>query len=334
MDALNPTIPRWSIDEYVIQAERFSGMHSILVEGRTDKDVVARVLGAYHGDDWSRRFHIDTAEFIESPRAQPLGNREKVEAVFDSVSSPHSLTGLVDREYRGYTEIDYSNELINDVCIKDALYWTRGHSIENAFLDRDIIKEVIRRQFPNCTDNKFFEAIDEVHFSLVLECAALCLALHDLELLRLFSDVRNWDFRTLWLRSELGMHISESHLLKIFDAKKLDIDRQKGILTRFNSLRYSLISHSVIELEGLCHGHYGIQLYWNGLALLAVESFGQVGDDSPRLAKFGDGDGWRLAAISAVLNDKRAVSQRAPFILKACKVAEAEESPFEGTAPS
>src|SRR5690606_27614740 len=93
--------PHWTIASYALRSSAFSNRRSVLAEGSIDRDITARVLIQYYGDNWSSKFQIDTAEFIRSPEGQRLGNRQKIEAVFSQLQEPSNLTGLVDREYRG-----------------------------------------------------------------------------------------------------------------------------------------------------------------------------------------------------------------------------------------
>ena len=96
-------IPYTSVSSYVA-ALRMRSARSVLLEGRTDKQILARLRGDLERRNPSMaRVELDTAESIRWPDAA-MGNRQKVELVCEAAhrAGLRKQAGFVDREYRGF----------------------------------------------------------------------------------------------------------------------------------------------------------------------------------------------------------------------------------------
>ena len=121
----------------------------LLVEGRDDYFFFQALFDEFLGTEWrdTHNIVIDKAESLISFADNSKGNREKVEHTIEATCTAfpqNKLAGFVDREFRKF---EWETKLIDQIKKhhKDGqLVWARGHSIENYFLDADILRAPFR----------------------------------------------------------------------------------------------------------------------------------------------------------------------------------------------
>lgn len=258
---------RYSLEGYINKLRTTSHPY-VLVEGTTDKraiELLVRSLGLV-----DRNIQVESAEIIDSPSDDTLGNRFKVEKVCQLYRTHHpserKLAGLVDREGRGF---EVSNKCVVDrigtTHIEDELIvWTRGHSTENYWLDRDLLITSLQSHLPfkadySKTAAKFALVLDSViRIALALSLVAdgmnrpLCIAQSILwEHIRIDDDEANLDITALaaslvthGLPQKQAKDIAESY------PRALQIARQTtGDVARWR-----------------CHGHITLKVIWAAFA--------------------------------------------------------------------
>lgn len=131
---------RYDIDEYLTKV-KMSYKKRILVEGKKDKDHLTGLLNALECDDGIK---IDTSENIKgNSEITAKCNRAKIEIIhklsYKSVDHKN-LFFLIDREYLKFKiENESIEDLMQDHESDGNLSWTIGHSIENYFIEQDLL---------------------------------------------------------------------------------------------------------------------------------------------------------------------------------------------------
>lgn len=264
----------YSIDGYLM-ALRMRGEPTLLVEGITDRKAVARVVIALEEVQEAPigPITIDTVDLINGHNVA-LDGRQLVEHIHTkAVSEGLPLFALVDREFRGF---DIGPPIIDRLCehnvIDNSLFWTRGHSIENYFLDEKHIiaclKFLFPESIPSSAYHRLIEAIPDLHaWGASISLAALSNNMIKRSQ-RLFK-VDNWIIGTTGkfelelsrLKVRLmGRNISEQAAQSFIDA----------VVTYYslcNSQGDATLNRWIL------HGHLGKEVIWTGVGKL-LSQFG------------------------------------------------------------
>src|SRR5690242_4673856 len=116
-----------------VNAVSIRNTRTLLVEGRTDKSVVVRLMIELRNQKLlnADNLVIDTADDIQNVPGARLGNREKVEYIHAQIAGFQRFAGLVDREFRDFDLAVPADHAPHHRVVPQNLFWTRGHSIEN-----------------------------------------------------------------------------------------------------------------------------------------------------------------------------------------------------------
>jgi hypothetical protein len=260
-----PSGSQYTIDDYrvfLIIEEK----SRILVEGHTDKQVFELLL-----DELSEKLNksinniiIETSDLIEnkSLKVEPsshLGCREKVEIICEILKDDinhHKIFGFVDREFRGFDLSEFCVDKIGAHKVVDRVIWTRGHSIENYFFDRKILRKTLKIKL---TESWFKEALKlfERYFESVIRiaCCVSIVAKKTKKLQKvensidriLIIDKNNIDLNYTQLKTKL----IQAHKVSDFEADSF-IEELKVLIQKSGFIDFEVG-------RWLCHGHIGFK---------------------------------------------------------------------------
>ncbi|QFU06676.1 hypothetical protein FIU82_16925 (plasmid) [Pseudoalteromonas sp. THAF3] len=135
---------KYDVPKYIASV-RMSSKKRILVEGRDDKAHIKNLLDVTIGKN---RIKIDTAESIKGDcGVTAKNNRAKIEKIHASCksSNEHSnLYFLCDREFQEFDVRDQVIDLMKEHKTEGNLSWTLGHSLENYFIESELISDAYR----------------------------------------------------------------------------------------------------------------------------------------------------------------------------------------------
>src|SRR5690554_1807180 len=130
---------KYDISKYITSV-KMSSKKRILVEGKEDKSHIKNLLDALFG---KTKIKIDTAENIKGECGlTSKNNRAKIDRIHNlcKESGGHeNLFLLCDREYFKFNIGKEIEDLMSEHENDGNLSWTIGHSIENYFVDSELI---------------------------------------------------------------------------------------------------------------------------------------------------------------------------------------------------
>lgn len=254
---------RYTPDEYIRYLQMSNNQH-LLVEGSSDRKAF---LALFYRFDLNQDLviDIDTGEMIHKVTDHPE-NREKIEYIAQKVRGKfcsNKLITFVDREFRGFVIETTIEDTLQRHYQQGRLIWTRGHSLENYFLNRLIIKDV----FEELSESEvFYKAI--VQFEKVFDdalkwSAALSLAARELKVIqkcdKYFLDNRYWEFLGFCKNK---VNLDREEWMKIVVEE--DKFEQSEVEDLFSGIyKFSeIISGKKNIHKWICHGHLGIKFIW------------------------------------------------------------------------
>ena len=259
----------YSSGGYLIALQQRSA-RTLLVEGKDDKAIIARVQQEIVADAHAPNvnFVIDTCDIA---KCSGSGMRDAVEAIHASaVAQGIPLAALVDREFREFELTDNSTRDILDChhVLSSNMYWTRGHSIENYFLDVRFIVSFLKFQFPENLPGSLITAVTDHFDSVIVEAAVASLSARDAGLLSKTSGVCR---PSHWRRDNFKPKLSDDAIAERFAVRAATPEQVAEFLTKMKFYRSSL--HGLPRLcQWLSHGHFGRELTWTAVASLAEEN--------------------------------------------------------------
>lgn len=264
----------YSIDGYLM-ALRMRGAPTLLVEGITDRKAVARVVIALEEAQGAPigPITIDTVDLIDG-HTVTLDGRQLVEHIHSkAVSEGLPLFALVDREYRGF---DIGESIIDRLSehnvIDNSLFWTRGHSIENYFLDEKHIIACLKFLFPESIPSSAYRRLIEAIPDLHAWGASVSLAALSNNMIkrsqRLFK-VDNW---TIGATGKLELELSRIKArLMVRNVPEHAAQRFVDAVVTYYALCNSQ-SDATLN-RWILHGHLGKEIIWTGVGKL-LSQFG------------------------------------------------------------
>lgn len=130
---------KYDISQYLASV-KMSSKKRILVEGKDDKAHIGQLFYAVLGDS---KIKIDTAENLKGiSAATSKNNRAKIDfihAICKTSDQYGNLYLLCDREYLKFNIGRQIEDLMDEHENDGNLNWTIGHSLENYFIDGDLI---------------------------------------------------------------------------------------------------------------------------------------------------------------------------------------------------
>lgn len=256
------------ISRYKLKLE-FSHKIHLLVEGKTDKILFERLFDEifYQTNQRLSRddIFIDSAELLTgfSKFKARLGNRERVELIYQKLkneSCASKLVGFVDREFREFDISEIIQDKLSEHNIQGRLVWSRGHSIENYFFDISILRDTLRILSFTEWLNDALKAFENIIFSTIRLACAISLAAKDSKYIKAVQNSIDWQIVEIHdLNVSLRIDDWKQSLLK---NQKFSDEIVKEIVERY------IYSHSIIEttdfsvVRWICHGHIGINTIW------------------------------------------------------------------------
>jgi hypothetical protein len=247
---------------------KMSAFKYILVEGRDDKISLTYLIQDLLGKHSDIKVH--GAHQIRF--GNDIGNRERVEAICESLkdeSSAKRFVGFVDREFREFDLNENINDLINKHNIIGCLIWSRGHSIENYYFDFTILERVLRLY---SVTEYFDEAIIlfEQNLQSILKLAcAISLAAYEHKILKPVRSSIDWkilDFNASIL--DINTANWSKTLIKKQKIRNEDTDALIGAFQAW----FEKVSKADYEIvRWLCHGHIGLTFIWAAYARCVFE---------------------------------------------------------------
>jgi hypothetical protein len=132
---------KYDISKYLTSV-RMSSKKRVLVEGKTDKEHILNLFRLLLGDS---KIKIDTADNIKADCSITSKNsRAKIDKIHNHCKSSNkhnNLYFLRDREFYKFEIGEEVLDLMSDHENDGNLSWTLGHSIENYFLDSELIAD-------------------------------------------------------------------------------------------------------------------------------------------------------------------------------------------------
>jgi len=266
--------PRNTIPEY-LRKLTLTDHRVVLVEGTTDKRILAKLVNGLAADDLigAGDLVIDTAEELESPQGQTMGNREKVEAVINTLPPAvghRTIIGFVDREFREFHMAAVVEDKLATHFTSGRLIWSRGHSIENYFFDAQCLEATFRALTPPEFQRRTWVAFRELFPSVLLSAASVALAGRDLCNIRRVASTINWECLGI-IGNEIAVNTAQwrPRLLQVWPAADAD-----KVIERYEHWK-GVLEHSSGEVvRWLTHGHVGFCMIWHSYARCAFEVSG------------------------------------------------------------
>lgn len=243
---------------------------TLLVEGRTDKVVWARVAAEL--PETCPDVVIDTAEMINSQ--SPFGNRGIVEDIHRLAREQQlALAAWVDREFRHFDFVATIRDSLEAHKVVDGnLFWTRGHSTENYFFCERRIARFLRYQFSDRLPSEWEQALSAYFADVLRWAAALSIAAYESSCLHRMRDLLT---DASW-RIASGCELQWSQINTSLGARNVS-DAIVGTIEARS--RHLFAQFRVAELElaqWACHGHVGENCIWSATAALLAN----IGADS------------------------------------------------------
>lgn len=241
---------RYDISKYVTKT-KMSSKKRILVEGRDDKSHLVNLLDIL---DLKKGIKIDTAETINGDcQETQKNNRAKIDKIHflcNPGGNHKNLFFLRDREFYKFEVQNEISDLMNDHESDGNLSWTLGHSLENYFLEEDLLCSAFRYM---CSSEYKAEAVTlfkNIITSAIHEVAAITLSARDIGASSYPCSLIKWNNIKI-IDNKLDMNI-----------ENCSNNKQEDMADNFIQLykKYKPIS---ISTEGLicariCRGHTAI----------------------------------------------------------------------------
>lgn len=235
---------------------------TLLVEGSTDRWALARLSQeAMRARKRLRPLLIDTAELIRTLDAA-LSNREKVEHVHQLATQEDlSLGALVDREFRAFN-VDASgprDEINSHYSTSQALFWTRGHSIENYLFDVD---PIVRFLEINAAESVSHEILDELRskFERVLRIAsAFSWAARECNVLTKCSKVFTIN---CWSENDGHLSLNWDVLHQQMNARAIEVETISQVTVEYAKFENACLNCDLGFARWSAHGSIAYDAIW------------------------------------------------------------------------
>jgi hypothetical protein len=236
---------------------KMSSLKHLLVEGKSDKRLFTLLLGEMMGPD--HQIIVDCAECIRNE--DPMGNREKVEAVCNPLSSTvhaEKIVGFVDREFRGFEISDTLIDHLSTHRSANQIVWSRGHSVENYFFSLEVLKIPLRSITNTCFYEEALELLERSLPSIIRLATAVSMSALETDLLSLLGrSVTPELLRTSDSRISIDQ---EAWLQSLQNRNKLDRTRAVETLHAFLLWSDRLEGVDDDTCKWACHGHIGLSI--------------------------------------------------------------------------
>jgi len=249
---------QYTIQDYSAYVN-MSNRKKLLVEGPDDKRFFDFLRG--HKKNWFDSLDIDDACIIASPHER-LGNREKIERVnvlIEKTSFSDKFLGLVDREFRGFDLEDRIVDTINSHYIDGRLIWTMGHSIENYFLDYDLLNYTISTLSTSPYCRNAMIVFKDIFPSILQLSCAVSLACFEINNFAFLYQFLSWEIFNL---DETRIEINYQTLEEELRNQNVPEEWISSLLTRIPFWYQQVIDSEPLNPKWLNHGHLSLSIMW------------------------------------------------------------------------
>lgn len=273
----------YNINSYRMKV-RITQRPLLLVEGMSDKLTFQTLIdeAGQRNHELKRDIDIDTAEMIESPADEILGNREKIEEVCRGLvgdKAVQQFVAFVDREFREFSEGETIVDMISGHRIDGHVVWSKGHSLENYYFDFVTLRQAFRTVSET---GKFTQALDK--FERIFGSALLCscavgLAGRDVGNIEIARTSINWE--TISITSN-SVSVDQVRWAESLRRKRYDRESIEHLIRCYIEWVHRLSSVDLNTVRWLCHGHVGLSVLW---AIYGHCVFEVSGDDRHEVQK-------------------------------------------------
>lgn len=239
----------------------------VLVEGPSDRRALVALIERMTGLRRGRDYLVDDAEWLKSPDGKIFGNREKVEyycTQLTRTSVAWKIVGFVDREFREFVHNGTLDDQLNSHRVIDRMVWSRGHSVENYFLDLRVLLPCFRNLSASSDVSEAVDKFVSVFPDLLRVACALTLAGLRFGNLDLVARSLEWCHFQI-VADRLGLRVDR--WVRSLERKHgLDATRSNRLGRYYRGYRGYATRVSVDVMRWFIHGHIAMAAVWQGFA--------------------------------------------------------------------
>lgn len=244
---------------------------TVLLEGRNDRKVVARVAAeiAETRKGVLTNVVLDSADLVRGDDG-PMGNRALVELIHQSVRATGTkFAAVVDREFRGFELASVVRDEIGEHRTENgSLFWTRGHSMENYFFDARFFTSFIKSAFAEAIEAECVMACRSSFDEILIWASAVGITLKENGLIEKGHDLGRVSH---WTRASDGRwRFDATAFSRALAERAIVPGGEERIVGSVEAWRSRLDEAGAKEVvRWVSHGHIGWQLVWSGLGAVA-----------------------------------------------------------------
>lgn len=247
---------------------KMSSKIRVLVEGVDDRSHVSNIISSFFK---SAKYKIDLASEIKGSCSVTMkNNRAKIEKIHNSTKGNNEYTRLVflcDREVRGFSFDPVILDNVPGHFIDGNLSWTKGHSIENYFLDLRLVTTGLRFLTSSAHKDSAIQLFESHFESSIRLIAKLTLASREFGSSAFPCGAIKWE--NITVTPQGGVSIDSSSI------KNPRWPEFKKILNGFNTC----VDNSDVEICALlCRGHTAIVMLKRIFAACLFSTISSTGD--------------------------------------------------------
>jgi hypothetical protein len=247
-------------------AVKLRSSKTILVEGLTDKKVLARLFLQHHLDHSVKvNCLIDEISIISDEMLSGKGSKEKIELAAAHLKSlATKLNWLVDREWEGIDLDNPPKEQVTPLTSEWGIR-TKGHSIENYWFHEHVFAAYLKMFYGDVLKGEFFCALSNRYSDILRLATAYSFTAKRLGLIKKCQGaIRAIDVQ--WTKNRYSVLASLNATLAI---RQVTADVAVQVVNELSKESISTASPAV--LQWLCHGHLGEEMVRACVANLAME---------------------------------------------------------------
>lgn len=285
---------KYTPSEYLSYVKMDSNVRHLLVEGPDDQNAFTILFEYLLEENIRSSIVVNSADILTHSNPENRQAVEKICAMISQQQYSDRFVGFVDREFREFSWEPLLHDNINGHKMVNRLVWSRGHSVENYFLDTEILRTPLLLASPSG-----FTAVsidyNSVFSSLICIACTIGLAANDIHRLkRVRSTIlpsvvkvssQNVEIDFPAWRTSLKNRMPTEEIISLFDRYNYWIDKVRS--SDINTVRW------------LCDGHIAFRLVWVVYAkYLARENKQYVAEPAVRLRFTMCAGAWARIAAS------------------------------------
>lgn len=246
---------------------------TVLVEGRDDKSVVARIMLEFetNGASLNHATVVDSAELVRGDD-EPMGNRAIVELVHARCRTEgRDIAAVVDREFREFSFAAVPSDTLNEhVVVDSSLFWTLGHSIENYFFEPRYPSAFIKSQFAEHLGASCIPSCEMAYEGVLVWASAAGLGLWECKLLEKSRGIGKYSHWNVGAVSAVNLDVDA--YCTAFSKRgvvQADIQRLSSRIRHWHNALKSVVGTAA---HRIAHGHVAYEMIWCGLAAVLLNA--------------------------------------------------------------